>query len=172
MRILCCLTSGLIYFRLCFDMLAVEMLTTAMEITWKRWKEREGCSYTHWSRLFWLEGRGHFWRWQTDGNCQVENPDSGPRLSCSLLLLRLETLNQKFDPHPAAARPPMGAGDGVTCPGGRPMGSQEPCQLFCGTTRGLGCVGRKGWKQSHSYRHLSMFELFQMRKNNKSSKKH
>ena len=25
-------------------MLAVEMLTTAMEITWKQWKEREGCS--------------------------------------------------------------------------------------------------------------------------------
>ena len=44
MGILCCLTSGLIYFRLCFDMLAVEMLTTAMEITWKQWKEREGCS--------------------------------------------------------------------------------------------------------------------------------
>ena len=121
MRILRCLTSGLIYFRLCFDMLAAEMLTTAMEITWKQWK---GCSYTHWSRLFWLEGRGHFWRWQTDGNCQVDNPDSGPRLSCSLLR-RLETLNQKFDPHPAAARPPMGAGDGVTWPGGRPMGSQE-----------------------------------------------
>ena len=35
MRILCCLTSGLIYFRLCFDMLAVEMVTTAMEITWR-----------------------------------------------------------------------------------------------------------------------------------------
>ena len=44
MRILRCLTSGLIYFRLCFDMLAAEMLTTAMEITWKQWKEREGCS--------------------------------------------------------------------------------------------------------------------------------
>ena len=44
MGILCCLTSGLIYFRLCFDMLAVEMLTTAMEITWKQWKGREGCS--------------------------------------------------------------------------------------------------------------------------------
>ena len=122
MRILCCLTSGLIYFRLCFDMLAVEMLTTAMEITWKQWKERKGCSLV---TTILTGGRGHFWRWQTDGNCQVDNPDSGPRLSCSLLLLRLETLNQKFDPHPAAARPPMGAGDGVTWPGGRPMGSQE-----------------------------------------------
>ena len=44
MRILRCLTSGLIYFRLCFDMLAAEMLTTAMEITWKQWKGREECS--------------------------------------------------------------------------------------------------------------------------------